>query len=73
MTGNSILHGKNRQEYAVLFAQHLLGALDFAHDPFRYEFHKIPMVEETATFMSTYFNELDPEKALWFQAIEWEE
>jgi hypothetical protein len=71
--GNSILHDKKRQECAVLFAQHLLGALDFANDPFGHKFLDVSMGEETATFMSTYFNGLDPGKALWFQAVEWEE
>ena len=57
----------------MLFAQHLLGVLDFADDPFRHEFLNIPMGEASAALMSGFFNRLDLSKAMWFQAIEWEE
>jgi hypothetical protein len=72
-SGNSVLDGQKRQGYAVLFAQHLLGALDFAHDPFGHEFLDIPMGKVSAILMSGYFGRLDPARAMWFQGIERED
>jgi hypothetical protein len=69
-SGNSVLGGQKRQGFAVLFAQHLLGALDFAHNPFRHEFLDVPMGEASATFMASYFGRLDPARGTWFQAME---
>ncbi len=56
-----------RQIFAFLFAQYVLGALDFADDPFGYEFMRVPLGEASSSFMVTYFSKLNPDKALWFQ------
>jgi hypothetical protein len=48
-----------RQGYAYVFAQYLLGDLDFADDPFRYTFLEVPLGEASSHFMSMYFGKLD--------------
>ena len=58
-----------RQGFAYLFAQFLLGALDFSVDPFSHEFMGVPLGQATATFMSAFFGRLDPSRVRWFQAI----
>ena len=72
-TGSLYIDSQKRQGYAVLFAQHLLGALDFAHDPFSHEFLNVPMGEASATYMTTFFNRLDPGRVMWFQSVERED
>ncbi len=72
--GGSVLNNQMRQGYAILFAQYLLGALDFAHDPMDHELiDGFPMGRTSAAMMEHYFRNLDPSKAMWFQAVEWED
>ncbi len=67
-----------RQGFAIIFAQHLLGALDFAQDPLNYEFRNAPMLTRQAPtlfhglcgFLDMYFSRVPPENVLWFQAME---
>jgi hypothetical protein len=59
-----------RQGFVYLFTQYLLGALDFANDPFGYEFLQIPLAQASSVFMSHYFSKLNPENAVWFQATQ---
>jgi len=58
-----------RQGFAILFAQHLLGALDFAQDPLNYEFLNVPMGLVPSSFMKMFFERTPAENVLWFQAI----
>jgi len=67
-----------RQGFAIIFAQHLLGALDFAHDPLNYQFRNAPMLTRKAPtlfhglcgFFDMYFSRVPAENVLWFQAVE---
>jgi hypothetical protein len=67
-----------RQGFAILFAQHLLGALDFAQDPLNHEFENVPMLTKCAptlivgvsSVLSNFFSSVSPEQVLWFQAAE---
>ena len=70
MASSAVLSRTKRDGFVYLFAQHLLGALDFADDPFRHEFLNVPLGEATATFMSLFFGELAPERVLWFTPVE---
>ena len=58
-----------RQNFAYLFAQHVLGALDFADDPYRYEFLQVPLGAAASCCMGPYFGNLDFSRAMWFQAV----
>lgn len=62
--------GDKRQGFAILFAQHLLGALDFANDPAGHEFLNVPMGHATYTFMEIFFNNVSPTKLLWFAEVQ---
>lgn len=57
-----------RQAFASLFAQHLLGALDFSKDPLNVEFMGMPGIcVGSAGFMEEFYKRMpDP---LWFQAV----
>ncbi len=57
-----------RQIFVFMFAQYLLGALDFADNPFSYNFMDVPMGEASSTFMSTFFNRLNFKNIQWFNA-----
>eukprot|EP00984_Skeletonema_dohrnii_P016483 scaffold7345_cov137-Skeletonema_dohrnii-CCMP3373.AAC.1 len=67
-----------RQGFAIIFAQHLLGALDFAQDPLNYEFRNAPMLTRQAPtlfhgvcgFLDMYFSNVPPTNVLWFQGME---
>jgi len=66
-----------RQGFAIIFAQHLLGALDFAQDPLNYEFRNAPMLTRQAPtlfhgvcgFLDMYFSNVPPTNVLWFQGM----
>lgn len=62
-----------RQIFANLFAQALLGVLDFADNPYGYQLLGVPLVEASASFMTQMFSRLNPGKVMWFQAIQEEE
>ncbi|KAK1738247.1 Kazal-like domain-containing protein [Skeletonema marinoi] len=67
-----------RQGFAIIFAQHLLGALDFAQDPLNYEFRNAPMLTRQAPtlfhgvcgFLDMYFSNVPPTNVFWFQGME---
>ena len=61
------LDDHKREGYVIIFAQHLLGILDFADDPFTHDFQSAPVGEFSAKFMSSFFNTLDPPNIAWFQ------
>ncbi|KAL7543356.1 hypothetical protein ACHAXR_013109 [Thalassiosira sp. AJA248-18] len=58
-----------RQGFAILFAQHLLGALDFSKDPLNYQFLNVPMGICSSSWMKTFFERIPADNVLWFQAI----
>jgi len=64
------LDDHKRQGYVMVFAQHLLGILDFADDPLTHDFQSAPVGEWAAKFMSSFFNNLDPPNVAWFQSFE---
>lgn len=76
-TFNQTTNLDTRQGFAIIFAQHLLGALDFAHDPLNYQFRNAPMLTRQAPtlfhglcgFLDMYFSRVPPENVLWFQAM----
>ncbi|KAL7545668.1 hypothetical protein ACHAWF_009016 [Thalassiosira exigua] len=69
-----------RQGFAILFAQHLLGALDFATDPLNHKFQNVPrlialspaanIVAGTADFLNCFFEQIPPQNVIWFQALD---
>lgn len=71
MTQGYVLNNNDdhRQGAVHLFAQHLLGALDFAADPFHHQFLQVPLGEASSQFLRVYFNNIDPAKVMWFQAV----
>ncbi|KAG7370956.1 hypothetical protein IV203_019526 [Nitzschia inconspicua] len=60
---------EHRQGAVHLFALHLLGALDFAADPMDQEFLEVPLGRASSHFLTVFFNNLDPRRAMWFQAV----
>jgi len=67
---NSALGQDKRQGVAFMFAQYLLGALDFARDPVNVRFLEIPQGLASSEFMSIYFTRIDISQVMWFQAVE---
>ena len=69
-----------RQGFAIIFAQHLLGALDFARDPLNHSFQNVPglvalspspnIVAGTAGFLETFFVRVPPQNVMWFQGLD---
>ena len=69
--GNDLfLENTQRQGFVYLFAQHLLGALDFAGDPFKHAFLNVPMGEASSHFMRIFFSSVDPARMLWFTPVQ---
>jgi hypothetical protein len=60
------LDGQKRQGFVFLFAQFLLGALDYADDPLEYEFMDVCLGQQSSFFMSHFFQHMDKTKAMWF-------
>ena len=61
-----------RQGYAFIFAQYVLGTLDFAQDPLRHDPLQggdYPMGAITSEFMKRFFGNMPPDNYLWFQAF----
>lgn len=65
-TDDPILEGDKRQGLAILFAQYLLGSLDFAPNPMNISFLNVPMGLASREFMVNYFSRTDPSKVIWF-------
>ena len=68
-------HGKRldkgndeRHIFCAIFVKHLLGALDFADDPFNYEFMGVPLGQTSSEFMIDFFNE-NTSEAFWFGSV----
>ena len=67
-----------RQGFAAIFAQHLLGALDFAVDPLNHKFRNAPMLTRQApnlfhgilSWIEMFFSRVPPTNVLWFQGME---
>lgn len=69
-----------RQGVAIIFAQHLLGALDFAADPLNHTFPNVPglvamapapnIIAGTASFLVEFFNKVPAQNVMWFQALD---
>ena len=69
-----------RQGFAIIFAQHLLGALDFAIDPLNHKFRNVPelaalspapnIIAGTASFLEDFFARVPAQNVMWFQALE---
>ena len=57
-----------RQVFALIFAQYLLGALDFADDPFRYNFMDVPLGQASSHFMTVFFSKINRSKLIWYQS-----
>lgn len=58
----------HRQAFAFLFAQYLLGAMDFADDPFGYKFLDIPQGQTSSEFMTAFFCKAPTSKLFWFES-----
>lgn len=69
-----------RQGFAIIFAQHILGALDFAADPLNHAFRNVPglvalspaptIIAGIAGFLETFFERIPAQNVLWFQALD---
>lgn len=81
LTAFSLKHKSDmRQGVAILFAQHLLGALDFADDPLNHAYSNVPglvalapaptIVAGTASFLEQFFQMIPPQNVIWFQALD---
>ena len=62
----SVFSVDKRQGFVFLFAQILLGALDYADDPLEYRFMDCPLASVSAMFLQQYFNKLSPQVFQWF-------
>lgn len=72
-SGSLIIGEDMRHGFAYLFAQHLLGALDFAQNPMEHEFLGVPLGLASSTFMNGFFERIDPSTVMWFQSIVYED
>ena len=72
-SGSLIIGEDMRHGFAYLFAQHLLGALDFAQNPMEHEFLGVPLGLASSTFMNCFFERIDPSTVMWFQSIVYED
>jgi len=69
----SVCRQDKRQGFAFLFAQFLLGTLDYAEDPFAFEFMDVPLAQVSAMFLETYFSKVSPELLRWFVPVAFED
>ena len=56
-----------------MFAQYVLGALDFANDPMDVSIMEIPQGRASSHFLKVFFTQVDPKHVVWFQAIQEED
>ena len=56
-----------------MFAQHLLGALDFANDPMDVRIMETPQGRASSSFLKVFFTQVYPKHVVWFQAIQEED
>ena len=69
-----------RQGVAILFAQHILGVLDFHDHPLTHEFQNVPglvkaspapsIIAGATGFFVNFFNRVPPQNIIWFQALQ---
>ena len=59
-----------RQGVIYMFAQNLLGALDFAKDPLEMNIYRVPQGKTAYTVMKKISDAIPPDETVWFQAIE---
>ena len=69
-----------RQGVAILFAQHILGVLDFHDRPLTHEFQNVPglvkaspapsIIAGATGFFVNFFNRVPPQNIIWFQALQ---
>jgi hypothetical protein len=71
--GSASLDEPERQGFAVLYAQHLLGALDFADDLSTHAFLGQQIGMTSSGFLQMFFNNLNRELVMWFQAVQEED
>ncbi|VEU38599.1 unnamed protein product [Pseudo-nitzschia multistriata] len=58
---------KERRQFLIfVFAQYLLGALDFAKDPYNFEFLDVPLGKASSSFQTKFFTGLNPQNLIWF-------
>ena len=69
MRSNPSIYADHRQGAVLMFAQHLLGALDFSSHPMDHMFLNVPLGDASSHFLTVFFTSLDPEKTSWFQRI----
>ena len=70
-----------RQGFAIIFAQHVLGVLDFASNPLNHTYQNVPglvamspsphIIGCAAQFLEVFFGKLPAQDVLWFQALEY--
>lgn len=70
-----------RQGFAIIFAQHVLGVLDFASNPLNHTYQNVPglvamspsphIIGGAAQFLEVFFRKLPAQNVLWFQALEY--
>jgi len=70
---NSKLQLDHRQGVIQIFAQHLLAALDFSPAPIDHEFLRVPLGLASASFLTEFFERLNPGAVVWFNAIRGQE
>ncbi len=59
----------DRQGAAQIFAQHLLGALDFSSDPMEHNFSGVPLGRAASTFLVGCYSPIPPINVTWFNAV----
>jgi len=69
-----------RQGVVILFAQHILGVLDFHNDPLTHKYHNVPglvklspapnILAGATSFFVEFFNRVPPQNLMWFQALD---
>lgn len=61
--GGGGVENEKRQGFAYLFAQYVLGALDFAEDPSSRQFLGVPFGEAMSSFTAGFFKRRNPDSA----------
>lgn len=59
-------------EFGGIFAQFLLGALDFSSDPMDYEVFGEKLGHTSSSFLKEYFAGVSPDNVVWFNPVELE-
>ena len=59
-----------RQGVIYMFAQQLLGALDFANDPMDMIIYQVPQGRASSTIMKQVLNAIPDDETAWFQRVQ---